>query len=53
MSSVWNQGGSSFTKNAKRTVRAGFRAANARARASVAATPLALSLAPGVPTAVS
>ena len=50
---VWKFGGSSFTKATKRIVRAGRSRAMRRASASIAATPLALSSAPGASSTVS
>ena len=44
-----NIGGSSLANSTKRSVRAGFFLAKARAKASVAAVPLPLSFAPGQP----
>ena len=53
MSSVWNQGGSSFAKNAQRTRPDGPVSASRRAISRTADTPLALSSAPGEPGTVS
>ena len=53
MCSVKQNGGSSLEKATKRTVRPGASAAKARDSSRSAATPLALSSAPGLPRTVS
>ena len=53
MPSVSKKGGSSFANATSFTVRANAIPCHARARARSTATPLALSSAPGVPSAVS
>jgi hypothetical protein len=53
MASVWKNGGSSFTNPTKRSVLARGRPRRSRAISSMAATPVALSLAPGEPNTES